>query len=150
MSKKKNGHHVKFPRVIHESQEPSRAIRQVRWLIPPIEKGVHQELHRAIGMIPVLGFIFEQRVQRLYEPTEGDYVKSLYGLINTYDKWVVRDPRTPKLEQDIGELVCHSLELQIPFIKHGLVDEPAPHIPALLSASELNTRLDEQGWSEGL
>lgn len=113
-------HHVMFPKALHNAQNPSKEIRNNRWLIVPLDHEVHNELHRNIGIVPVMGWLMETRLAKDYYPHPGDYVKSVEGLAMDLEN-IVGCPNVPRLEKDLGILVVRSLYMQLPYIRQGLI-----------------------------
>jgi len=71
-------------------------------------------------MVPVLDPITTARVRRSYEPTPGHFLDSTVNLILAIDE-ATQAPRSSQLQKRMGELTIHALELELPFIKEGLV-----------------------------
>jgi hypothetical protein len=109
-----------FPKALHNAQNPSKEIRNNRWLIVPLDHEVHNELHRNIGIVPVMGWLMETRLAKDYYPHPGDYVKSVEGLAMDLEN-IVGCPNVPRLEKDLGILVVRSLYMQLPYIRQGLI-----------------------------
>jgi hypothetical protein len=111
----KNGHHVMFPKCLHNAQAPTKEIRNNRWLIVPLDHEIHNELHRNIGIVPVMGWLMETRIQKEFYPQAGNYLKSVANLAHAVNE-VSNNFRTPYLEKQIGNLIVCSLEMQLEYI----------------------------------
>jgi hypothetical protein len=117
----KLGHHIMFPKVLHNAQVPSKEIRNNKWLIVPLDHEVHNELHRNIGIVPVMGWLMETRIQSNFYPQPGDYYHSVERLAHSVFE-VMKQPATPYLEKQLGELIIYSLESQLEYINKGLIE----------------------------
>ena len=113
-------HHVLFSRRTQESQEPTKCLRRNYWLMPPMEDEPHVALHQAISTVPVLDPHTAMRVHKTFEPVHEDYIATVYKLVRTIDE-AIRHPRCTDLERGLGNLAMMALEMQVPFIKEGLV-----------------------------
>ena len=116
----KLGHHICFPKTLHNAQMPSKEIRNNRWLIVPLDHETHNELHRNIGLVPVLGWLMETKIAKEFYPHPGDYVKTVEELAHIVHE-VTGNFRTPYLEKEIGNLIVCSLEMQLEYIESGLI-----------------------------
>ena len=121
---KPNGHHVLFPKALHNVQEPTKQLRRNQWLIPPVEYEPHERLHRAVGIVAVMDYITANKVLKLYEPYPGDYIRSIEMLMFTMEA-VAKSPRVPAIETGIVELAIAGIDAQLPFIREGLIDVPS-------------------------
>lgn len=112
-------HHILFPRALWRSQCVTKDLRNERMLRPPLDSISHDVLHRKIGIIAVPSFIMAQRIGALFEPVEGDFLRSLDNL-----RFAVEEANIgmPKVEQLIGEAMLAGLDEQVPIIRFGLVD----------------------------
>lgn len=115
-----HGHHVLFTRAAWSSSDVGKDLRQNRWLIPPITVESHQELHKAIEMVPVMDPITMARVRRSYEPMPGQFLESMVRLVMATDE-AINHPKASEFQKQLGELAIYAVELQMPIIKEGLV-----------------------------
>lgn len=113
-------HHTLFYRAEWTARPDAQKVRQNRWLIPPLDLEVHDELHAKVPYVPSLGRYAMALIRRDFEPIHGDYVNSVYSLITTMDD-VSKMPQTSRLETEAMHVAAHALEMQIPYIKQGLV-----------------------------
>ena len=113
-------HHVLFDRASWRSADVRRDLREVTWLIPPITRDAHQELHKAVEIVPTSDWHTLARVRREFEPVPGDFIKSIGNFCLALDESIHR-PRASQLITDIGELTIQAIEMQIPFIEDGLM-----------------------------
>jgi hypothetical protein len=115
-----NQHHVLFDRAAWRSSDARKDMRENRWLIVPLWVEAHKELHKAVEIVPVLDYHTIARVRRDYEPTPGNFVRSIEDFCLEIDA-ALEHPRTSQLQRDVGALAIHAIELQLPFIEEGLV-----------------------------
>jgi hypothetical protein len=95
-------------------------LRRNQWLIPTIDRDVHEEKHRNISLVPVLGRFTLSWVVREFAPVRGDYIASLDELISVIDE-ATRVQRLPHDERLYAETTLDALERTRPFIVEGLV-----------------------------
>lgn len=115
-----NKHHVQFPRALHEAHPDTKDIRRNQWLIPEIDIDVHTALHGLIAIVPVLDRYTAARVRRDFVPIKGSYIGSIHELMSTIDE-ASRHPKAGPIEFSNAQVAIHALELQIPFIREGLI-----------------------------
>ena len=108
--------HILYPKALHNAQTPSKELRNNRWLIVPLEHEPHNELHRQIGIVPVMSWLMEGRVARDFYPHPGDYAKSVENLAKVVFE-VTQQRNVSHLERELGLLVVESLELQLEYIE---------------------------------
>lgn len=113
------GHHTLFPRALHTVGDEQQRLRQNRWLIPPLEQEGHDELHSAVGIVPVLDNVTASRVARAYEPVQGDYMSSIENLMSAYEV-AASHPRVGEIERDLTLLAVEALDRQRPYIQAAL------------------------------
>lgn len=116
----KNGHHVLFYRNEWEARPDAKAVRRNPFLIPPLERDAHDELHRNVQYVPPLGRHLMALIKRDFLPIKDDYTGSIESLMfEIEDK--TKDRRVSELEAGVALLAVHALELQLPFIREGLI-----------------------------
>ena len=98
----------------------ARRLRNTQWLIPYLDREVHEAKHDAVAFVPPLGRFALALVVRDYEPTPNDYIASLDGLIKTISD-VSHVGKIPLDERRYAEFTIDALERQRPFIVEGLV-----------------------------
>jgi hypothetical protein len=116
------GHHIMFSKAVHNSQTSSKTIRNNRWLIVPLKPNVHGELHRNVGIVPVMSWQAEARVARDFYPVAGNYVKTVEALARVVHD-TTQQPNISHLEQALGLLVIEALELQLEYISPENIEE---------------------------
>lgn len=112
--------HLLFYRTYWEACGDGRTLRRNRWLIPPLDREIHEAKHGEVAFVPMLGRFVLQRVVRDFKPEQGDYVGSLDGLINTIET-AQRDNRLPHDERQYAAFTIDALARTRPFVVEGLV-----------------------------
>ena len=114
-------HHILFSRRLWRSQDPSLKLREQQWLKPLLDDEVHLALHKAVYGIPVPDWDMSQSILSHFEPSVGDYVRSLDNLLTAVEN-TKHDRHTNVIQRELGQVVLHSIELQRPFIIEGLIN----------------------------
>jgi hypothetical protein len=115
-----NKHHLLFDRAAWRSSDVRVDLRENRWLIPPIDVETHQELHKAVAVVPALDFYTAARVRRDFEAEPGQFMQNM-DLLQLAIEDALKHPRSSGLQRDLGALTIQAIELQKPFIEEGLV-----------------------------
>ena len=116
-------HHTLFTKATWESQASTRSLRNNQWLIMPLEEQTHRELQTDIPTVPVLSFNSGQNVLKNFRPVAGNYIASLFALIEAITD-SNRHPKATPIEKQLGALTINALELQLPYLQDGLVEVP--------------------------
>lgn len=114
------GHHVLYTARTWRSQGPTRELRSNRWLIPPLEPDTHREIHSQIATVPLLDHFTADRVLRDFVPIKNNYLATIGELCLSIEE-AIHHPKARQIERELGSLVIHALELQMPLIKEGLL-----------------------------
>ena len=117
--KKQNPHHVLYTRKPWMLQKPTRMLRENHWLRVPMDREVHDALHREIASVPLPDHFMAGRVLETFEPVEGDYIKTLDMLRFAFNT-AVKHPHVNYVERRLGGLIVESLGLQRAYIDEGL------------------------------
>ena len=112
-------HHVLFNRNAWESNPATKALRNCRWLIPPLQSEIEKQIHKEVAVVPLLDPVSAFHVRSDFRPVEGDFVGSMYSFITTVEK-TLKHPKTSVLQRTLGSLTAQAVELQIPYVKEGL------------------------------
>lgn len=112
--------------ILHVGREWSlrpepRKLRELPSLVPNIDRGVHDELHNHCPAVPVLGICAMQRIAQEVRDT-GDTYKTLDQLFLAVER-AGRHPKAKPLERELGQLMIHTIQLQIPYIREGMIHE---------------------------
>lgn len=113
-------HHILFTQNTWESQDTTRALRRLPQLIVPLHDDEHNALHQAISTIPLLDHNTARRVQKDYLPIRDDYIGSMFSLMSCISD-AIRHPRVGEIERGLAQLAVHAVELQLPFIREGML-----------------------------
>lgn len=111
-------HHTLFTRTTWDSQFPSKKLRSTPELIVVLDDDAHEALHRAIPTVPVPDHRSLQIIENRFQPVTGGIIKNLYNLISEIDN-VTQRSYVGRIEQELGAVVIHSLEMQMPFLREG-------------------------------
>lgn len=112
--------HLLYYRADWEARADNKRLRRIQWLIPPLDRDVHEAKHREIAFVPVLGRFVASKVYRDYLPIKGDYIASLDSLVGTISEATL-DLRLPSDERSYAEATIDALQRQRPYIVEGLV-----------------------------
>lgn len=117
-------HHILFDRVSWTASKVRSSLRNNQWLVPPITRETHENIHRAIEIVPTLDHHTLTRVQREFEPVPGDYVASAENLCEAIDLATL-NRQASKLQRELGGLAVYAIEIQLPFIREEYTDDAA-------------------------
>lgn len=121
MSKERgHDHHVLFPRKLWRAQDPTTKLREIKWLKPPLDIDVHNELHRDVPMVPAPSYTMAERINKNFVPVLFDYVASLDNLAIAIER-TIEHPKLSLLERELGELMLTSIIGQRPYLVEGLI-----------------------------
>lgn len=108
-------HHLLFDSASWESRATSKLLRRDKSLIIPLERTVHEELHKEVALVPLLGHYAIQDVANTYKPGKN-YLHSVENLQRSIEQ-AGNKPKAHQLERDLGELTIYALDLQKPYLK---------------------------------
>jgi hypothetical protein len=91
----------------------------------PMDALVEQTLHQQNPTIPVIDSITAQHVLREFHPTRN-YISSVYGLMTSIET-ALRHPKAKPIQKRLGELTVYGLELQLPYLRDGLISKEVGH-----------------------
>lgn len=111
----KRRHHTLFTRATWDSQESTRLLRRLPQLIIPMHDEEHKALHDSIVTVPLLDHRTARNVYNEFQPVQGNIIGSLNILMR-----VIHEESRGRVERELGAVVIHALELQIPFIREGI------------------------------
>lgn len=121
--------HLLFYRAHWESTTDAKALRRNQWLIPPLDRDVHEAKHRDVSFVPILGRYTLSRVVRDFSPVRGDHIASLDELVETIND-ATHDRRLPIDERRYADFCIDALVRSRPYIVEGLVS-PERHLRAV-------------------
>lgn len=116
-------HHVLFNKREWESRPQYRYLRQDSGLIIPIDRDIHNELHRSVTQVPVLGYYGIMAVQKEFYRGRT-YLDTVDNLLFAL-KSVEVHPRLSDIEKSLASIALHAVEIQRPFIAEGLIENAA-------------------------
>lgn len=114
-------HHVNFYRAAWNSHEATKHLRAIPELIPPLEKAAELACHKAVAIVPVPSPQSAFFIARNYEPVKGNYVASMFAYVSTLED-AIKHPKASTLERALTALTAQAVEMQIPYVKEGLVE----------------------------
>jgi len=112
-------HHVLYPKRIWRANKETQDIRSNTWLLPALDSDVHNDLHREVAAVPTPPFNMARFILKEFVPIKDDYVATVHSLMGTIEE-AIHHPRVRTIEYQLGDLIIHSLEAQLPYIKEGL------------------------------
>lgn len=110
-------HHVLFNKREWESRPQYKSLRENPGLIIPMDREVHNELHRADSLVPLLGYYGIMAVQREFYRGRT-HLETVDNLMFAIEK-SKDNPRKSNIEKGLAELALQSLDIQRPFIIEG-------------------------------
>lgn len=114
------GHHVLFEAKLWQAHSVNNELRSKPGLIIPIRHDVHNELHREIKTMPVPSYDQGNSVLGIYRDNPDDHIRSVYNLMRAFEQ-AIGHPRVRENERMMGQFAVHTLEIQLPYIKEGLL-----------------------------
>lgn len=114
-------HHVNYHRAAWNSHEATRDLRRTPELIPPLEKDAERAIHTGIAVVPLLDPVTSFWVRNNFEPVKGNYVASMYEYVSTLED-AIKHPKSSTLQRALTALTAQAVEMQIPFVREGLVE----------------------------
>lgn len=114
-----NRHHIMTTRSDWQSNPNAKRVRNTHELIPLMDIEVHEELTKNCPVVPLLGYKALQLVVAEFRPT-GETLSTLDKLLMAINE-VCSNPNIHYLERQLGQLAMDSLEIQIPYLKDGII-----------------------------
>lgn len=120
-----DGHHIFNTKGQWTSSAEAASLRNQPSLIPKIDREVHNELHANCPAVPLLGYHALMRVNKEFYPQRNtlDSIDDLLLAINS----AAKHEKAHHIERSLAQLAAHAIELQIPFIREGLI-RPERHL----------------------
>lgn len=113
-------HHILFNRQEWTLRPDGERLRETKSLMPLMDRDVHNELHRNVPTVPLLGHVALYRVARDFKPT-GDTFESMDRLMSAIEA-AGRNPKSHPFEREIGALTVRAIDMQRPYIKEGIIN----------------------------
>lgn len=114
-------HHTLFNRSAWNSHEATKSLRGNRWLIPPLEADAERAIHENIACVPLPDPVTGIHIRNNFQAVEGNFVASMYEFVSTVER-VLKHPKSSTLQRTLGALTAQAVELQIPYVKEGLIE----------------------------
>lgn len=112
-------HHVLFPKRLYNTYQDSMKLRQNPSLIIEMDRDAHEELHRNVPLVPILGQHALEQVRAFYVPDDSeDPIRHIEALQRAIEH-SKRHPRTHHLEKIMADLTLHALDIQKPYIDYS-------------------------------
>jgi hypothetical protein len=115
MPERMTDHHMLFYREEWSVRPEGLWLREHGGLRVDLSRPDHDEMHRRVALVPVLGVHALQRVASDYKP-----VNSLYQNLDRFvalTERALKHPRSHKIEQDLGHLTIEAMLMQRDFIE---------------------------------
>lgn len=116
-------HHVLFNKREWESRPQYKELRQNAGLIVPIDRDIHNEIHRNVSQVPILGYYGIMAVHREFfrGRTHLDTVDNLLFAIEKAAEY----PRLSELDRNLARIALQAVEIQKPLIIEGYMGKTA-------------------------
>lgn len=111
-------HHVLFNKREWESRPQYKELRENSGLIVPIDRDIHNELHRSITQVPVLGYYGIMAVHKEFYRGRT-HLQTIDNLMFSLER-AQEHPRLSEIEKGLAGLALQAIELQRPFIIEGI------------------------------
>lgn len=111
-------HHILFSRKVWQSSELSGGLRSTPSLVPKIDRELHNEIHRQVPLVPMLGYHALARTVRMFYPS-GETLQDISRLQIAMED-AVDHPKATRTEKKLAELACYELSVQSYMLKDEL------------------------------
>lgn len=112
-------HHLLFERNNWDATAPGRTLRATPSLIPKLDREVHEQIHRDIPSIPILGHAAMLAIRMRFNPT-GDTLRDMDGFALAYDR-ATKSPRSHQAERDIAGIAIEQFLKQKAYVMEGIL-----------------------------
>lgn len=113
-----DAHHVLHYKKEWTLRDQAKDIRNYPSLIPTIPRQVHEEIHRNVPPVPLLGYHALMRVQRDWV-RDRDTMQSIDNLLIAIEG-ASRHERAHPIERELALLAMEAIDLQRPYLKEVL------------------------------
>ena len=110
-------HHILFPRQEWSLRPESRDLRNTQPLIPRIDRELHNEVHRQVPFVPLIGYHALRRVATDFYPARGT-LASIDDMMLSMEK-VSKHPKALPLEIGQIALAIEALDIQRTILREG-------------------------------
>lgn len=118
-----DAHHILHHRQEWTLRREAESLRESPPLVPRMNREAHNELHRDVPPVPLLGHYALLRTVRSYEPAYGDTMTSVDNLMFAIEE-ATRSPKAHQIEKDIAWLAINAIDLQRPYLRDDVADRP--------------------------
>jgi hypothetical protein len=108
-------HHMLFYREEWSVRPESRYLRELGGLRVDLSTSDHAEMHRRVGLVPLLGVHALQRVANEYRPEPALYT-NIDRFVSLTER-ALKHPKAHQLEKDLGHLTIQAILMQREFIE---------------------------------
>lgn len=112
-----NEHHILFSRATWEADPCGKNLRRDHRLRIDMDEAIHNEIHRDISLIPVLGHKALVLVQNEFY-CGNNSIETLDNLMTAFDK-VEHSNKMSYVDRRLAEIAIEAIGMQIPYIKFG-------------------------------
>ena len=112
-------HHILYTGAAYDSHFATRKLRSMPEHIVPMDEEIEGVLHKNIPVIPLLGHHAAMYVLKNYDP-HPNVLRTMPRLMTSIEE-SVRIHQAKPIERELALLTVHALELQLPFIKAGVL-----------------------------
>lgn len=111
-------HHLLFQRSAWQSNDMAKRLRNTPSLVPKIDRELHNEIHREVALIPLLGYHALARAVRMFYPT-NETLEDISRLQIAMED-AVDHPKATRTEKTLAELACYELDVQRGMLRGNL------------------------------
>lgn len=108
-------HHMLFYDKEWSLRDEARWLREHGGLRVDLSRADHDEMHRRVALVPLLGVHALQRVAADHKPVESLYT-NLDRFVSLTEK-ALRNPQCHEIERDLGHLTIRAMLMQREFIE---------------------------------
>lgn len=114
-------HHVLHTRASWTSHMDGKWLREQHFLIPTIERDIHEAIHAECPTVPLLGHTALQVVRGLYVPRE-----TVLGSIDALTTAIQQAEHTQGMhyiDSKLCQLAIQAIRLQIPYLRKNTAED---------------------------
>jgi len=115
-------HHVLHHRNLWTGNLDNKWLREKSGLIVPMDIATHDELHENTCGVPPLDIFTARRVSSIMQRRLGsNAIRNTENFMQAVTE-AGKHPKSHEIERQLGELVVQAVELQMPYLKSGIVE----------------------------
>lgn len=119
MVSRTNRHHPLFHRVEWTSRRESTFLREHPSLLVEMDRQLHEDLHKLVPFVPLLGVVALQSVINEWQPNSYNQLKSIDNLQLAIEH-AGKHWKAQPIERSLGALAIEAIDLQKPFIAESI------------------------------